>query len=560
MLLVVVLQSVSVAAMLVLPNLNARIIDNGIAKGDLPYVWSLGLAMLIIAAVQVVAMVGAVYGAGRIAMGVARDLRRELFNHVSTFSQREVHEFGSGSLMTRCTNDTMQVQTASFMLLAMFLSAPLMAVGGVAMAFYEDPGLTWIMAVAVVLLVGFIVAVATRMVPRFRRIQEMLDGINQLLREQLTGIRVVRAFVQEDREIARFAEQNEALTRVSIGAGRLMATSFPMVMLILNASSVAVLWFGADRVANEAVEVGSLVAFLTYLVQVLFAVMMAAFMVMMISRALVSSERIAEVFEKSTTLREPVMGGAVPERQAALELDRVGFSYPQAAEPVLEEVSFVLEPGKVTAIVGGTGSGKTTLFNLITHLMDATEGEIRLGGIPIQEVDPEEFRKRLGVVPQRAYLFSGTVASNLRYGKADATDEELWTALERAQAADFVRAMPDQLESAVSQGGTSLSGGQRQRLAIARMLVHDADILLLDDAFSALDVATDARIRSALRPLLADRAMLIVAQRISTIRSADQILVLDNGRIVGRGTHEELYDHCTAYQEVVASQLKEDVA
>ncbi|WP_460795075.1 ABC transporter ATP-binding protein [Nocardioides pacificus] len=556
------LQFVGVVAMLYLPSLNADIIDNGIARGDTGYILRVGAVMLAVSLVQIVCSVGAVWFGARSAMAFGRDVRAALFHRVGTFSAREVAHFGSASLITRGTNDVQQVQMLVLMTCTIAVSAPIMMVGGVVMALREDRGLGWILAVVVPALFLAVGLVVSRMVPSFRAMQERIDAVNRVLREQITGIRVVRAFVREPQEVRRFAVANAELTEVAVRAGRWMATLFPLVMLVVNVSSVAVIWFGGQRVDSGQMEVGALTAFLSYLMQILMSVMMGTFMLMMLPRSAVCGERVLEVLETPSsvvTSADPVTPD--PERRGWLDLEGVAFAYPRAEAPVLTDLTFSARPGQTLAVVGSTGAGKTTLVNLVPRLFDATAGAVRVGGVDVRDLDPEALWSQIGLVPQRAYLFSGTVASNLRHGRPEASDEELWAALEVAQAADFVRALPERLEASVSQGGTNFSGGQRQRLAIARAVVRKPGIYLFDDSFSALDLATDARLRAALRPATRDATVLIVAQRIATIRDADLVLVLEEGRIVGRGTHDELLRDCATYQEIVSSQLtSEDVA
>ncbi len=557
---VVVLQFVGTMASLFLPSLNANIIDNGVATGDTGYIVRIGAIMLAVSLVQISCSVVAVYFGARTAMAFGRDTRRELFHHVGSFSTREMNHFGPPSLITRSTNDVQQVQMLVLMSATMMVSAPIMMVGGVLMAMREDLGLSWLLAVSVPALVLSIGFVITRMVPGFRSMQVRIDAVNRILREQITGIRVVRAFVREPDETRRFAGANEELTEVAVRTGRWMAAMFPIVMLIVNLSGAAVIWFGGHRVDAGTMQVGALTAFLSYLMQILMAVMMATFMLVMIPRASVCADRIGEVLDTPSSVVPPVHP-VVPDLHGVLDLEGVTFSYPGADDPVLRGVSFRAVPGTTTAVVGSTGAGKSTLVNLIPRLYDATGGTVRLDGVDVRDADPAALWGAVGLVPQKAFLFSGTIASNLRYGKPDATEDEMWEALDLAQARDFVEALPERLEAPVSQGGTNLSGGQRQRLAIARALVKRPTVYLFDDAFSALDVATDARLRRALAPVFAHATVVVVAQRVSTILAADQIIVLEDGEVVGHGTHEELVDSCPTYQEIVRSQLTvEEVA
>ena len=552
---VVVLQLIGTMASLYLPSLNADIIDQGIALGDTGYILTTGGWMLLISAIQIACSIFAVYLGARIAMGFGRDVRSAIFHRVLSFSTREVARFGAPSLITRNTNDVQQVQMLVLMTCTMLVAAPIMCIGGVIMALREDIGLSWLMLVSVPVLALAIGAIIRRMVPQFRLMQTRIDTVNRVLREQITGIRVVRAFVREPYETERFATANQELTATALRTGRLMALIFPVVMLVLNLSSVAVLWFGAARIEADEIQVGALTAFLSYLMQILMSVMMATFMMMMVPRAAVSSERIVEVLDTESSVAPPTQPVTEVRSRGDLELRNVLFQYPGAAAPVLRDISFHAEAGKTTAIIGSTGAGKTTLLSLVPRLFDTTAGSVLVDGVDVRELDPDVLWSRIGLVPQRPYLFSGTVASNLRYGNPDATDEELWAALEVAQARDFVEAMPEGLDAPIAQGGTNVSGGQRQRLAIARALVRKPEIYLFDDSFSALDLGTDARLRAALRPIVADAAVVIVAQRVSTIADADQIIVLENGSVVGRGRHEELIDNCPTYAEIVASQL-----
>ncbi len=558
--LVVLLQFIGTVAALYLPSLNAKIIDRGVTQGDTDYILRTGGWMLVITVVQILATVAAVWFGARAAMGFGRDVRAQLFERVNSFSQREVQHFGAPSLITRETNDVQQVQMLVMMSATLMVSAPIMMVGGVVMAMREDIGLSWLLAVSVPALLVSVGFVISRMVPSFRAMQERIDEVNRLLREQITGVRVVRAFVREPHETQRFSTANTDLTAVAITAGRWMATMFPTVMLILNISSVAVIWFGGHRIADGQMQVGAMTAFLAYLIQILMSVMMATFMMIMVPRAAVCAERIMEVLDTESTVVPPQDAITSVSSHGMLDLDGVEFTYPGADSPVLRDISFSARPGQVIAVVGSTGAGKSTLINLIPRLFDATKGTVSVDGVDVRRLDPGVLWRSVGLVPQRAYLFSGTVASNLRYGDPDATDEDLWAALEIAQARDFVEAMPGGLEAPISQGGTNVSGGQRQRLAIARALVRKPELYLFDDSFSALDLTTDARLRAALAPVVADATVLIVAQRVSTIRHADEILVMEDGLIVGRGTHEDLLASCVTYQEIVASQLSEEEA
>ncbi|TFD66124.1 ABC transporter ATP-binding protein [Cryobacterium sp. Hb1] len=552
---VFVFQLAQSIASLFLPTLNADIIDEGVATGDTGYILRVGALMLLITLAQILCAIVAVYFGAKVAMKVGRDLRGDVFSRVGEFSEQEVTRFGAPSLITRSTNDVQQVQMLVLTTCTLLVSAPILSIGGVIMAIRQDVQLSWLIAVSVPILliaVGFIVV---KMVPLFRKMQTRIDTVNRVLREQLTGIRVVRAFVREDVEIARFATANQDVTDVALSSGRLMALMFPIVMLVLNVSSVAVIWFGAFRIEDGSMQVGTLIAFLSYLMQILMAVMMATFMAVMIPRAAVSADRIGDVLATESSVVPPAEPVNATVGQGELELLDVGFAYPGAEQPVLQNVSFIARHGQTTAIIGSTGSGKTTLINLLPRLFDATSGSVLVDGFNVRELNPDLLWGQIGLVPQKPYLFSGTVRSNLLYGKPDATEEELWQALTTAQARDFVTEMDGGLDAMISQGGTNVSGGQRQRLAIARALVKRPALYIFDDSFSALDLATDARLRLALKQSATGATMIVVAQRVSSIIDADQILVLEDGRIVGRGTHEQLLDTNTTYQEIVSSQL-----
>jgi ATP-binding cassette subfamily B protein len=557
---VLVLQLIGTTASLYLPGLNADIIDFGVAKGDSGYIISTGGWMLAVTLVQIACSGGAVYYAARSAMAFGRDVRSAIFHRVGEFSAREVAGFGPPSLITRTTNDVQQVQLLVVLVCTMLVTAPIMCVAGVVLALNEDVGLSWLMVVCVPVLLLAIGAIVSRMVPQFRLMQARIDRVNRVLREQLSGIRVVRAFVREPAESRRFAEANASLTDTALRVGKLQALIFPTVIMILNASSVAVLWFGAHRVDAGDLRIGSMTAFLNYLVQILMSVMMATFIATMIPRAAVCAERIKEVLDtESSVVPSTAPVHELPAR-AELEFRGAGFRYPGAVDPVLHDISFRVETGKTTAIVGSTGAGKSTLLSLIPRLTDVTEGSVLVDGVDVRDLDLDVLWSRIGLVPQRPYLFTGTVASNLRYGNPDATDEELLEALEIAQARDFVEEMPGGLDAPITQGGTNVSGGQRQRLCIARALVRRPEIYLFDDSFSALDLATDARLRAALRPHIQQSAVLVVAQRVSTVLDADRIIVLDGGSVVGAGTHHELLDTCQTYVEIVQSQLTPEQA
>ncbi len=558
--LVLLLTTIQTICVLFLPTLNADIIDKGILKGDTEYIWKVGGVMLVVTFVQVVFAVANVWVGSRVAMAFGRDVRGALFHSVTGFSAQDVAHLGAPSLITRITNDVTQVQMLVLMTCTLLIAAPITLVGGVIMAVREDATLSLMLLVSVPVLVGFISMIIVRMIPLFQVMQERIDRINEVLREQITGMRVVRAFVREQHESERFGVANEELTAVSLSSGKLMAYFFPIVMATLNLSSVAAIWLGGNRVASGDMQIGALVAFLSYLIQILMSVMMATFVAVLTPRAAVSAERIDEVLLTDTSV--PQADDAVTDlaERPALRLDRVEFRYPGAEHPVLCDLSFSVHPGQTLAIIGSTGSGKSTLLNLIPRLYDVTSGEVIVGDHDVRTIDQETLWSRIGLVPQKPFLFSGTVASNLRHANPDATDDELWDALRIAQAADFVRAMPDGLDSPISQGGTNVSGGQRQRLAIARAVVRRPGIYLFDDSFSALDLATDARLRAALEPVIADAVAVIVAQRVSTIRHADQILVLEDGLTMGIGTHAELLATCPTYTEIVESQLTAEEA
>lgn len=554
--LIVALQFVATIGTLLLPSINADIIDKGIIRGDTGYILRQGAFMLAVSLVQVAATVVAVYFAARTAMRFGRDLRSGVFRRVGQFAAREVNAFGAPSLLTRTTNDVQQVQTLVFMTFAMIVTTPIMMIGGVIMAMREDIGLSWLVAVAVPLLAGAIGLILSRMVPGFRRMQRRIDRVNQVLREQIGGIRVVRAFVREPHEERRFEEANTELTDVTLYVGRWMAAMFPLVMLVLNASTVAVLWFGGLRVDAGLMQIGSMTAYISYLIQILIAILMSTMLLMLLPRASVSAGRIGEVLSTAPSVVPP-SAPVLPTRPSGrLEFRNVTFSYPGASHPVLADVSFDVGPGETVAVIGSTGAGKSTLVSLVPRLFDVTGGAILVDGVDVRDYGPDALWARIGLVPQKAFLFSGTVRSNLLYGDPGADDAALWRALEVAQASDFVATMEAGLDSPIAQGGTNVSGGQRQRLAIARALVKRPAFYLFDDSFSALDVATDARLRRALDPVTRSAAVLIVGQRVATIQHADRIVVLEDGRVVGLGTHEQLLASSPTYQEIVASQAQ----
>ncbi|MFC0675103.1 ABC transporter ATP-binding protein [Brachybacterium hainanense] len=558
---VVVFQIIGVIASLYLPTLNADIIDDGVAQGDIDAIWRLGSFMLLVAFGNILAVIAANYFAARSAMGAGRDMRAEVFERVQGFTTQRMHEFGAPSLITRSTNDVQQVQMLIFFGMNFLVQAPITGIGGIVLALRVEPGLAWLIAVMVPIMlvaVGILVALAS---PLFRKMQSRIDVINRVLREQITGIRVLRAFTREDLERERYEDINAELTDLNRKVGLLMIIIQPLIMFMLNVSSVLVLWFAAPRVDSGEMEVGSITAFIAYLIQILIAVMMASFMTMMIPRAMVSAERIREVLDVDDSGRDARATIAEIPGPTRLDLRGVSFTYPGAERPVLHGIDLSARAGQTVAIIGGTGSGKSTLLNLVPRLLDATEGEVLLGGVPVEELHPQLLARSTGLVPQKPYLFSGTIASNLRFGNPEATDEELWHALTIAQGRDFVAAMPDGLDSAIAQGGTNVSGGQRQRLCIARALVAKPEIYLFDDSFSALDLTTDAKLRAALAPETRDALVLIVAQRVSTVVTADLILVLDHGEVVASGTHEELLESSETYLEIIRSQgAEEEVA
>jgi len=552
---VLVFQFVSALASLYLPSLNAEIIDEGIARGDTDFIWSTGMFMLAISLGQIIAAIAATYFAAKAAMRVGRDIRNDVFDKVSAFSEREVSHFGPGSLITRNTNDVQQVQMLAMTGATMLVSAPLLAIGGIVMALSQDVGLSWLIGAAVLVILVVATIVLSRMVPLFRSFQLRLDALNRIMREQLTGIRVVRAFVRERIEQERFRSANDDILEVGRRVGTLFITLFPLFMLVLNVTVIGVIWFGAVEVDAGTVEIGTLIAFMAYVGLILGGVLMAAFTTIMIPRAAVSAERIGEVLASESTMVRSENGVTTFPRPGALEFRNVTFAYPGAEHPVVDGVSFTAEPGETVAIVGSTGAGKTTLASLIPRLFDATAGTVLVNGVDVRDADADHLWATIGLVPQRPFLFAGTVGSNLRFGRDDATDEELWHALGIAQGRDFVEEMDGQLDARIAQGGTNVSGGQRQRLAIARAIVRQPSILVFDDSFSALDLTTDARLRQALWRELPDVTKIVVAQRVSSITAADRIVVLDDGRVVGLGRHDELVMTSTTYREIVESQL-----
>ena len=556
---IVVLQTISTLATLYLPSLNARIIDEGVSQGDVPFIWRIGGVMLIVAFVQVISAGIAIWFGARTSMGVGRDVRADVFDRVTDFSAEDVSHFGAATLITRGTNDVQQVQMTFLMVLNFMAPVPIMMVGGVVMALREDPGLSWLVGVSVLVLLVAVGALIAALMPLFQGLQSKIDRINGILREQITGVRVVRAFTRKDHETRRFDAANTDLTKLSLKIGNLFVLMFPVIMLILNVATGAVLWFGGIRVDQGLVQVGSLTAFLQYLLQILAAVMMGAFMAMMLPRAIVCARRVTEVLQREPSIAEPAEPTPAAPARGVVTFEGVDFTYPGADAPVLDDISFTAEPGQITAIIGSTGSGKSSLLSLIPRLYAPTGGRVLIDGVPVTELARQDIVDRVAMVPQKPYLFSGTVASNLRIGDPDATDDDLWEALEIAQA-DFVRRHEDGLDMAISQGGTNVSGGQRQRLAIARSLVAEPKIHLFDDSFSALDVMTDARLRAALRPTIADATVIVVAQRVSSIVDADQILVMEAGAVTARGTHEELLETSTTYREIVSSQMTAEEA
>lgn len=557
---VVLLQLVANSASLYLPNLNAHIIDLGIAPGDTGYIWRTGALMLVVTVVQVAAQIGATYFGARAALGFGRDVRAAVFDRTLQFASQEMDHFTPPSLITRTTNDVQQVQQLVLMSALMIVSAPIMMIGGVFMALREDVGLSWLIALAAAVLGAIIGTLVVQMMPLFKLQQTRIDTINRVLREQISGLRVVRAFVAEVREAARFEVANAELADTATRVGRRMMTMFPAVFFVMNLSTIGVMWFGSFRVTAGQITVGQLMAFVQYLMTILMSVMMSTMMLMIAPRAAVSAGRIMDVLNTEPSVVPPANPVRLVQAAGEVTFDDVSFTYPGAEAPVLTGIDLVVRPGQTTAIIGATGSGKSTLVSLVPRLFDVTGGRVLVDGVDVRDLEPDLLWSRIGLVPQKPYLFTGTVASNLRYGNPEATDEDLWAALETAQAADFVRAMPGALEAPITQGGTNVSGGQRQRLSIARALVKRPDIYIFDDSFSALDVATDARLRAALADETKGAGVLIVAQRVSTIRNADRIVVLEDGHIEGVGTHEHLLATCPTYAEIVESQFKAEEA
>ena len=548
---------------LYLPDLQGDIINNGVIKGDTDYILRVGGVMLFVTAIVGLAAIVAVYFSSRIAMGFGRDVRAAIFTKVETFSQVEVNKFGPASLITRNTNDVQQVQQVIFVALTIMISAPILIVGGIIMAVRTDVPLSGLLVIIIPLMALVIGLVMIRAIPLFRATQAKIDRINQVMRETLSGVRVIRAFVRIRHEEARFETASRDLYTTQLSVTRLFAITIPVMTLILNFSTVAVLWFGGMRVESGELPIGNLTAFLQYLLQILFAVLTAVFMFILIPRAAVSSGRIQEVLQTEPSISDPanpIVPDANGPDRGVIEFRDVEFRYPGAEQPVLRGISFRAEPGQTTAIVGSTGAGKSTLVNLIPRFYDATTGSVLIDGVDIRKMDREDVWARIGMIPQKAFLFGGSVRSNLRFGKEDATEDELWRALEIAQGRDFVSEMEDGLDAPIAQGGTNVSGGQRQRLSIARAIVKDAPIYVFDDSFSALDFATDARLRAALDRELSDATVIIVAQRVGTIINADQILVMDDGQIVGVGTHRQLLETNETYREIVYSQLSESEA
>ena len=552
--LVIALQLVTTLATLYLPDLNADIINNGVAQADVPYIWRTGRTMLVVALVQVAAAIAALWFASQVAMKTGRDIRAAVYDRVSGFTSEDMARFGAATMVTRGTNDVQQVQMTFLLFMNFMVAAPIMAIGGIIMALRQDAGMSWLVVTAVIVLAVVVGIIAAILMPLFKQMQKRLDAINGLLREQIAGIRVVRAFAREDYEAERFTDANQQITKLSLNIGRVFVTMFPVIMLILNLATAAVLWFGGHRVDDGLVEVGSLTAFMQYLMQILMAVIMGVFMLMMLPRALVCADRIEKVLAEEPAA-EGTEGASIGKGigRGVVRFDGVSYTYPGAEQPVLEDITFEARPGTTTAIIGSTGSGKTTLVGLLPRLYSPTAGSVRIDDHPVSRMRREDLVKAVAMVPQKPWLFSGTVASNLRMGKPDATDEELWAALRTAQA-DFV----EDLEMPIAQGGTNVSGGQRQRLCIARMLVADPKVYVFDDSFSALDATTEANLNDAMRDTARERTVIVVAQKVSSIRNADQILVMEAGRIVARGTHAELLQTSETYRAIERSQEEVD--
>ena len=558
--LILLMLLIQAIASLYLPNLNADLINNGVAKGNVGYIWHIGEIMLASSALVMGASVWLAYLAARVAMAFGRDLRGAVFSAVEGFSARELNKFGAPSLITRNTNDVQQVQLVLFMGFTMMIGAPITGVGAIIMALRSNLTLSGLLLVVLPIMSLLIVLLLRRIVPAFRVMQVKIDRINLVLREQIAGVRVIRAFVKTRQEESRFADASLDLMRTQLRVTRTFAVMFPSLSMILNLSSVAVIWFGGKLIQSGNLQIGNMTAFLSYIMLILSSVMMAIFMSLQIPRAAACAERIQEVLDTKSSVIETITPIEPKERRGVLQFNQVEFRYPGAEHPILSDISFTAEPGKFTAIIGSTGSGKSTLLNLIPRFIDVTSGSVTLDGVDVRDQPLESVWSEIGLVPQRSFLFGGTVAQNLRYGKTDATDEELWSALEIAQARDFIEDLPEKLEARVAQGGTNFSGGQRQRLSIARALVKQPQILIFDDSFSALDYTTDSKLRSALHNVMGHTTMIVVAQRVSTILQADQIVVLNEGRIAGIGTHVELMKSSETYQEIVLSQLSPEEA
>jgi ATP-binding cassette subfamily B protein len=556
--LVIVLVGAQAISELYLPTLMADIVDKGIARGDTPYILRVGGLMLLVALGGVICAAAAALLSARVGMGFGRDLRGKVFTRVEGFSLHEFDTIGTPSLITRTTNDITQVQMFTMIMLRMLIMSPIMAVGGVVMALQKDARLTWVLAVVIPVLAIVITLIATRALPLFRAIQAKIDRINLVLREGLTGVRVIRAFNRVGHEQKRFDEANLDLTATSIRVNKVMALMFPLMMLIMNLTAVAIIWFGAKRIGMGEMQIGSLMAFIQYAMQILFSLLMVSFLFIMYPRAAASAGRINEVLALKPGITDAALTRTAEGEHGYVEFRGVTFAYPGAEEPALRDISFSAKPGEVTAVIGGTGSGKSTLVNLIPRFYDVAAGSILVDGVDIREMAQEHLRKKLGFVPQKAVLFNDTIANNIRYGRKDATDADVAHAAETAQALDFILAMPEGFQSVIAQGGTNVSGGQKQRLAIARALVRNPEIYIFDDTFSALDFTTDAKLRAALRKETAEATVIIVAQRVTTVMDADRIIVLDDGQVAGMGTHRELIRSCEVYREIVASQLSEE--